>query len=181
MAFYFSLDHQKIAYQVAALINCYNQLSAKKSVSDVLCGRTNYITETHGKLILGAVGMDRQSYTFTEIKHLVVHPEWRGKGIAKHLLRRALDITNTKMIYATVREDNEASLKLFESFGFNRAGNYETEDHAVVLLVRVSAQWQQIKSGSKSKSWNVEALIEKMVSSTPTSLKSGKTRSERTG
>lgn len=176
MAFYFSLNHDKIAYQVATLINCYNQLAAKKSASEILCGHTNYITETHGKLILGAVGMDRQSYTFTEIKHLVVHPEWRGKGIAKHLLRRALDITNTKMIYATVREGNEASLRLFESFGFNRAGDYTTEDHAVVLLVRVSPQWQQIKSGSRLKSWNVEALIRKIPSSTPRSLKSGETQ-----
>ena len=181
MAFYFSLNHDKIAYQVAGLINSYNRLAAKKSASEILCGHTNYITETHGKLILGAVGMDRQSYTFTEIKHLVVRPEWRGKGIAKHLLRRAVDITNTKMIYATVRENNEASLKLFESFGFSRAGDYETENHAVVLLVRVSPQWQQIKSGSKSKSWNVEALIKKMSSLTPTSSKSGKTRQEATG
>ena len=148
--FYFTLTHGQIAHQVAALINCHNGLSTRRSVADVQTGRTDYVVETHGQWVLGAVGLDRQSYTFTEIKHLVVHPKWRGKGVARHLLKRALGITNTKMVYATVREDNKSSLKLFESFGFLGSGNYSAGNHRVILLVRVSPQWEQTKSGSKS-------------------------------
>lgn len=157
--FYFTLTHQQIAYQVAALINCHNGLSQRKSVADVQTGRTDYVVETHGQWVLGAIGLDRQSYTFTEIKHLVVHTEWRGKGVAKLLLKRALAIVSTKMVYATVREDNEASLKLFESFGFRRSGDYSAIDHRVVLLVRVGPQWKQVKSDSKSHWLDAETSV----------------------
>lgn len=165
MAFYFSLDHQDIAGQVAALLNSYNRLGTTKSIPDVTSGRNNYIVETHGRWVIGTVGLDRQSYTFTEIKHLVVHPDWRGKGIAKHLLKRAIDITSTKMAYATVREDNKSSLKLFESFGFRNAGDYAAEDHRVVLLVRVSPQWEQIKSASKSSWLDAKSTTDELVRS----------------
>jgi N-acetylglutamate synthase-like GNAT family acetyltransferase len=167
--FYFTLTHQQIAYQIAALVNCCNDLSKKRSVSDILSGGTNYVAETHGQWVLGAVGLDRQSYTFTEIKHLVVHPDWRGKGVARHLLTRALGVISTKMAYATVREDNETSLKLFENLGFIKSGDYPAEDHRVILLVRVSPQWEKTKSGSKSH-WLAE---NPMTSSELTSLKLG--------
>jgi len=166
--FYFSLTHEQIAYQVAALINCHNGLSQKRSVADVQTGRTHYVVETHGQWVLGAVGLDRQGYTFTEIKHLAVHTEWRGKGIAKLLLKRALNIANTKMVYATVREDNEASLKLFESLGFRRSGDYSAVDHRVVLLVRVSPQWEQVKSASKSQLLDDEAMLNELDLCRPT-------------
>jgi len=173
MAFYFSLDHQDIAGQVAALLNSYNKLGTTKSIPDVISGRNNYIVETHGRWVIGAVGLDRQSYTFTEIKHLVVHPNWRGKGVAKHLLKRALDITSTKMAYATVREDNKSSLKLFESLGFRNAGDYAAEDHRVVLLVRVSPQWEQIKYASKSSWLDAKSTTDDLVRSLLTSVGPG--------
>ncbi len=150
MAFYFALDHQEIAHQVAALLNCCNQLQKKKSTGSILHGRTNYVVEPHGKWVLGTIGVDRLNYTFTEIKHLVVHPDWRGKGLAKRLLRKALVMVDTKLVYATVREDNDASLKLFESFGFQNSGDYPTGDHRVVLLVKVSPEWEKTASASKS-------------------------------
>lgn len=176
--FYFGLTHGQIAHKVAGLINSHNNLSAMRTVGDIQHGRTDYIVETHGVWVLGAVGLDRQSYTFTEIKHLVVHPEWRGKGIAKHLLKRALNIVGTKMAYATVREGNTPSLKLFESFGFRRAGEYATEDHRVVLLIRVSPQWKQIKSSSKSHWTSAEKAVREMVRTTLKSSAPGSTKEE---
>ena len=171
--FYFTLTHEQISHQVAALINSFNGLSMRRTVGDIQHGKTDYVVETHGKWVLGAIGLDRQSYTFTEIKHLVVHPEWRGKGLAKHLLKRALGIVSTKMVYATVREDNEPSLKLFESFGFRRSGKYAAEDHEVILLVRVSPQWEQVKSASKSHWLDADAAVREMARSKLTSLTRG--------
>lgn len=168
--FYFTLTHEQMSHQIAALINCHNGLSTKRSIADIQTGRTDYIVETHGQWVLGAVGLDRQSYTFTEIKHLVVHPEWRSKGVARHLLKRALGVTNTKMVYATVREDNDASLKLFESFGFSRSGNYSADDHRVILLVRVSPQWEQVKLGSKPHWLGADNKVPKMAEATLESL-----------
>jgi ribosomal protein S18 acetylase RimI-like enzyme len=149
--FYFNLDHASIAHQVAGLINSYNNLSMKRSANSIRHGKTDYIVETHGKWVLGATGIDRQSYTFTEIKHVVVHPDWRGKGLAKRLVRRAMDIISTRMIYCTVRNDNEASLELFKSCGFQVAGSYPAEDHTVIILARAAPQWEKRKPLSKSK------------------------------
>ena len=171
--FYFALDHHKVAYQVTALINSHNRLSTKKSVANIQNGHTDYIVETHGQWVLGAVGLDRQGYTFTEIKHLVVHSEWRRKGIARHLLKRALRVVDTKMVYATIREDNKGSLKLFKSLGFQNAGGYATKNHRVILFVRVSPQWKQMKSDSKSHWLDVEASVKKLYHSTLTSPEPG--------
>lgn len=150
MALYFALDHQDMARQIAALLNSCNLLKTRKTTQDILDGRNNYVVESHGRWVLGAVGLDRQSYTFTEIKHLVTHPNWRDKGIAKHLLKRALAIATTKMVYATVRENNEASVKLFRGIGFRDSGDYAAGDHRVILLVRVNPQWEQTKSALRS-------------------------------
>jgi len=168
--FYFNLDHAKIAYQIAGLINSYNNLGRKRTVNDILHGKTDYIVEVHGKWVLGAVGVDRQSYTFTELKHVVVHPEWRGKGLAKSLVDRALKIVSTRMVYCTVREDNIASLKLFESYGFSVAGEYPAEDHKVIILARVAPQWKHSTSGlgpkSKSNWLDAETMARAAFTST---------------
>ncbi len=101
--------------------------------------------------------MDRQGYTFTEIKHLVVHPEHRGKGIAEYLVSRAITTVGTKMLFVTVREDNVSSLALFNSLGFIRSGGYEAEEHNVALLVRMSPKWEKIKPEWKLSLLNANA------------------------
>lgn len=171
--FYFSLDHPTIAYQIASLINEHNRLEAQRSPHDILQGPVNYVVETHGRWVIGTIGMHRQSYTFTEIKHLVVHPDWRGKDLAKFLLQRALTIVDTKMMYATVREDNAASLHLFESLGFTNSGEYDAEGHNVILLVKVNPQWRKTKSNSKSTWLDAKPSIAGMAASTLRSLRPG--------
>jgi N-acetylglutamate synthase-like GNAT family acetyltransferase len=169
--FYFSLDHPTIAYQIAGLVNTHNRLDSQRSGHDILHGPVNYVVETHGKWVIGVAGLHRQSYTFTEIKHLVVHPDWRGKGLSRFLLQRSLSIVDTKMMYATVRDDNAASLHLFESLGFKNSGGYEAEGHNVILLVKVNPQWQQAKSNLKSSWLDDKTSIAEMAASTLRSLR----------
>ncbi len=158
--FHFGLTHSQISTQVASLINTHNQLSKRRSASDIQLGSIDYVVETHGTWVLGAIGVDRQGYTFTEVKHLVVRPDWRGRGVAKHLLGRALDMVSTRMVFATIREGNEASLKLFKSRGFAEAGGYPTANHNVLVLVRASSQWKQTKSDSKLRWYSGENGLE---------------------
>jgi N-acetylglutamate synthase-like GNAT family acetyltransferase len=171
--FYFTLDHPSIAYQIAGLINTHNRLESQRSAHDILHGPVNYVVETHGKWVIGTVGLHRQSHTFTEVKHLVVHPDWRGKGLAKFLLQRALTIVDTKMMYATVRDENTPSLRLFEGLGFNNSGGYPAEDHNVILLVKVNPQWQRTKSNLKSSWLGDKTSIAEMAASTLRSLRPG--------
>lgn len=138
-----SLPPYEIGRQIAGLLNDFNHLGAKRTAGDVCQSRTDYIVETSGQYVVGAIGVDRQSYTFTELKHLVIHPQYRKRGIAKYLIRQAINTVDTKMSFVTVREDNHLSLNLFTSLGFVRGGGYETEEHNVVLLVRMSPKWEK--------------------------------------
>lgn len=147
--FFHSISDQDISTQIAGLVNDYNGLAAKRTSSAILQNQTDYVVETHGKLVIAAVGLNRDSYTLTEMKHLVVRPEWRKKGVAQFVAKRALGLIDTPMVYATIREDNTASLKLFEKLGFISSGKYSTKDHQVILMTRSAPEWQR----KSNQSW----------------------------
>ena len=140
--FYRSIDVREIALQLAGLLNTYNGLARKRYAIDVLNSQTNYIVETHGKLVIGAVGIRKLSFHISEIKHLSVHEKWRGKNIGRFLLKRAIALVETPFVYATIREDNSPSIALFESVGFSRAGEYAGVGHKVLIFTREIAKWK---------------------------------------
>lgn len=137
-----SLQDEEIARQLALLINQHNKLNNTKGWRDILNSKTTYVIETHGKQVIGACGIHRQSYSLSEVKHLVVRPQWRGKGLGRFLVKKAIGRGETPILYATVREDNLPSLKVFTSTGFTDAGTYSNPDHKVRLLIRVVREWK---------------------------------------
>lgn len=56
------------------------------------------------------------------IKRVVVHPDFRGKGLATHLMQHILSFAHTeqklKAIDLHVWEDNQPAIHLYESLGF---------------------------------------------------------------
>lgn len=140
--FYHALADTEIARQIAVLVNQHNGLAGKRRDIDILESKTKYMVETHGKHVIGAVGTEKESYTLSEIKHLVVHPKWRHQGLGKYLTKRALRLVETPMAYCTIREDNKPSIRLFESIGFSKANAYAGQDHNVVLLTYASPTWK---------------------------------------
>jgi len=59
------------------------------------------------------------------ITNIAVHPEHRGRGVGAGLINAMLnDIASQKHMSATleVRVDNDAAIRLYERFGFERAG-----------------------------------------------------------
>lgn len=140
--FYRSIDAREIAFQLAGLLNTYNGLARKRYAVDILNSQTNYIVETHGKLVIGAVGIHKLSFHISEIKHLSVHEKWRGKNIGRFLLKRALALAETPFVYATIREDNSPSITLFESVGFSRVGEYAGVGHKVLIFTREITKWK---------------------------------------
>jgi L-amino acid N-acyltransferase YncA len=140
-----SIDDQEIARQIAEMLNIHNHLASEKSARDLLKAETVYVIETHGKIVIGACGIHRQGYSMSEVKHLVVRPQWRGKGLGKFLVSKAVARSKTPSIYATIRSDNTSSMRLFNSVGFTESGTYEHDDHHVRLLVKVLREWKPKK------------------------------------
>lgn len=141
--FYRSIDAMDMARQIAGLLNTYNGLSRKRQAVDILNSSTNYVVETHGKLVIGTAGIHRLSFHISEIKHLSIHGKWRKKGIGRFLLKRAISLCDTPFAYATIRDDNTASIKLFESVGFSRVGEYDGKGHRVLIFLKEIEKWRR--------------------------------------
>lgn len=155
--FFHPLPDYDIAKQVSSLINIHNGLSLKRRSVDIIESRINYVVETHGKFVIGAAGIEKVSFVFSEIKHLVVRPEWRRKGVGQFVAKRALEQVPTPLAYCTIQVSNKASIKLFENLGFRRAEQYPADGHDVVLLTRTSPTW---KSQCSNPTWKSKSSPE---------------------
>jgi len=156
--FYRCIDAQDIAHQIAGLLNSYNGLARRRFAVDVLNSKTDYIVETHGKLVIGAVGLHKLSFHISEVKHLSIREMWRKKGVGRFLLKRAIKLCETPFAYATIREDNLPSVQLFESVGFSRAGEYNGKGHKVLVFIREIEKWK--KAGPAETNWKLASYTE---------------------
>lgn len=163
---YHALSADDIVDQIAAMLNTHSDLAMKRIGEDIKRSNVDYIVETHGKYVIAACGMERLNYQITEVKHLVVRHDWRGRGLGHFMVKRVLERINTPLIYATVRRDNLPSLSVFKSAGFEEASTYFNQDHDVVMLSRANQKWTP-KPNWKSVSSHVAALSETVESSTP--------------
>jgi len=141
--FVHGISNGEIAKQLANLLNTHNKLSNPKRESLLLSSKADYVVETHGKFLIGACGAERVGYTFSEIKHLVVDPQWRGKGVGKFLVERAMCLTDTPLLFASIREDNKHSMALFESLGFEKKNEYTRNSHKVIILTKANKLWKK--------------------------------------
>jgi ribosomal-protein-alanine N-acetyltransferase len=72
-----------------------------------------------------------------EILNLAVDPAERRTGVARGLLREALNSAKGKW-FLEVRASNEAAIRLYESFGFDQAGRrsgyyYDPAEDGIVM------------------------------------------------
>ncbi len=87
--------------------------------------------------IKGCVSLARRSWYLTEVKHLFVREEFRGNGMGKYLVTKALGKIDTPLACCTVRADNSISLGLFRRRGFQvirEFKNPETGDQILFLV-----------------------------------------------
>ncbi|MDI6745332.1 MAG: ribosomal protein S18-alanine N-acetyltransferase [Thermodesulfovibrionales bacterium] len=81
------------------------------------------------------------------ILNLAVHPDFRGKRIAKILVKNILEELKEnacRFLYLEVRASNNAARKLYEGFGFSVVGTrkeYYTEpkEDAVIMSLRLDS------------------------------------------
>ncbi len=83
------------------------------------------LVETNGDDLIGFVDafstVAADGVLRWEVDLLGVHPEWRGRGIARRLVARVVEIgqeQGAQFARALVRVDNVASLRVFERCGF---------------------------------------------------------------
>jgi RimJ/RimL family protein N-acetyltransferase len=148
---YFPLTHDEIHEQIAGLLNTYNNLGTYRTKFHIQSSKTKYVVETHGKFVIGVAGIEKVSYHLSELKHMVVHPDWRGKGLGTFVAKRALQISETPSIYATVRSTNISSIRALEKLDFVQGHEVPAGDHKLTLLTRAAPKWQKTNA-SKSNS-----------------------------
>jgi len=78
-----------------------------------------FVYEDEGKIV-GSVAARRSR---GEMRHIVVLPNHREKGIGRQLASHAIELLRSigySSVWAQVRVENKESQRLFESLGFNR-------------------------------------------------------------
>ena len=90
------------------------------------------------------------------ITNVAVHPDRRGEGIAKVLMKLLIDYCDNifvRDITLEVRPDNEAALGLYRAFGFVEEGRrkqyYEDKTDALIL-------WRHGEKGQDDPAWAKE-------------------------
>lgn len=151
------LNDAEAAFQISALINTHNKLKSNHSPWDVLREKDTYIVEAIKNTVMGAIQIQKQAYILSEIKHLVVHPGCRKAGMAKHLINAALDKSITPIVYATIRQENVASIRAFSSCGFKKATHYDTNERSVLVFMRTSNKWLR-KSNKNSEQGGISEV-----------------------
>lgn len=96
-----------------------------------------YFMAVEGDSVLGVVGLLRRSWYLTELRHLYVKPELRRGGVGRFLVKNALNEIRSPLVCCTVKDGNDASLRLFESEGFRaekRFLNRETGNWVSLMM-----------------------------------------------
>jgi ribosomal protein S18 acetylase RimI-like enzyme len=116
------------ADQIAVLLNARNQLTRELTRNAVLDSAVNYQCRfSESGAVVGCVEVKRVQWYQAEICHLTVSESEAKKGHAKALLREAeksARLMDVRLLQCTIREDNVASRRLFEGFGFVLVGMF---------------------------------------------------------
>ncbi|MFI4849617.1 MAG: GNAT family N-acetyltransferase [Gimesia chilikensis] len=88
------------------------------------------------ELVTGALLMFPTNTSEIFLHKIMVHPDYRGKGIGSALMQQALEDAQD-VVLLTVNPENTPAVKLYESFGFNVRtrveGYYRPHEHRLIM------------------------------------------------
>ncbi len=110
------------AEQIATLLNARNNLISAYTKEKILNYRQQYIYETAGELVIAAVRLKKVQWYQAEIRHLVVHPDYEGRGFGRRMISlaeiRAKEL-RARVMQCTIRSDNGGAEKTFRQSGYH--------------------------------------------------------------
>jgi amino-acid N-acetyltransferase len=93
----------------------------KRSIKEVRAMIPTFIVYVSDEKIVGCVSLDVYSPKIAEVRSLVVHPDWRGKGVGKKLVNAAVDRAKDLHLYEVLSITDK--IEFFEDLGFQRTLN----------------------------------------------------------
>lgn len=146
-SFLVNVTSESVAAQIAMLLNKNNQLKSAYTATKVLKSPTTYVIELGGydmrhldgeRKVVGCVGYEKISEDVTLFKHLCVHENYRRRGLATSLVKKAMTLATTPFMQMKVRSDNLPSLKMAEGLGFLYAYHETFKNYHVLVLGRAA-------------------------------------------
>jgi ribosomal-protein-alanine N-acetyltransferase len=102
-----------------------------------------YVSTNHrqkGRKILGYIVFSQDGH----ILSIAVHPHHRRKGVGRKLLRRAMETSLHKKVWAEVRRGNQGAQAFYSQMGFQMTGwvpdYYGNEDALIVEWTPVASE-----------------------------------------
>jgi ribosomal-protein-alanine N-acetyltransferase len=78
------------------------------------------------------------------VLNVAIHPEWRGQGLGRRLMRHAIRVARqrgARLVTLEVRRSNQKATRLYSSLGFDAVGlrprYYENQEDAIVMVLRL--------------------------------------------
>ncbi|MCL0056123.1 GNAT family N-acetyltransferase [Dehalococcoidia bacterium] len=90
--------------------------------------------------VVGFGILERSFYGQGFISLLIVHPDYRKRGVATDLLRHIESICPTEKLFTSTNKANVIAQRVFETHGFVRSGyieNLDEGDHEIIYFKRL--------------------------------------------
>ena len=97
----------------------------------------NYFVMVDEGKIKGTICLLKRSWYLSEIRHLIVKPEYRGAGLGQRLVDEVLNKVKTPVVCCTIHDDNPVSKHLFqkkEFATFKQLFNPITQHNVILML-----------------------------------------------
>ena len=137
--FKFLVDEQRVAAQVAALLNNYNRLNIVHTKETILSSDITYLIKQlcvdGEQTVVGCIGLQKVDNLTTTLRHLSVAENKRREGIGAELVTNAMQKARTRFVQMHIRHDNMASLSLATQLGF-LAVSYDEKDNYYLITVK---------------------------------------------
>lgn len=105
-------------------------LEAEHSTDYFLKNMNNILVASDGEEIIGYI-----MYKIDEVFNLVVHPDYRRKGVGKELMKEVMK--NSKKLLCRTREKNQEAFFFLEKLGFKKKRRiekyYKNGDNAIEM------------------------------------------------
>lgn len=134
--FSLTISNNEVAKQIADLLNSGKQLWFHQMPQAILGNPIEYLIELDQQKVIAVVGLERKAPQVTEIKHLVVHPNYRKRGLGKKMLELGIRNAKTEYVFGTVGIDNVENIRNNFRVGMIPIGKYNSNRRTIIVFAQ---------------------------------------------